>query len=192
MIRSALLARRAAFAAALVGLSLSLAPGLAHAGMTVSGKPKISFFAMGSPGFLDIEGESSTVTGTDDGTRLSFAVPMTSVSTGIDLRDGHMNNEYVKVAQFPNATFSLAKADVKWPAVLAESTTGTVKGTFNVHGVDQPVDVTYTAKKSKTGYRVTAKFSFDVSAHGIAIPSYLGITVDPKMKADVQVDLVDG
>jgi hypothetical protein len=31
-----------------------------------------------------------------------------------------------------------------------------------------------------------------VSAHGIAIPGYLGITVDPKMKADVQVDLVDG
>jgi len=192
VIRSAPLARYSAFAAALLGLSLSLAPGLAHAGMTASGKPKISFFATGSPGFLDIEGESSTLNVTDDGTRLTFSVPMTSVTTGIDLRDEHMNNEYVKVAQFPNATFSVAKADVKWPAALGESATGTIKATFNVHGVDRPVDVTYTAKKSKTGYRVTAKFDFDVASHGIAIPSYLGITVDPKMKADVTVDLVGG
>jgi polyisoprenoid-binding protein YceI len=167
-------------------------PSLAQAGMTVSGKPKISFFAVGSPGFLDIEGESTVVTTADDGTKLSFVVPMSSVTSGIDLRDDHMNNEYVKVAQFPNATLTLAKADVKWPAALAESATGTVKGTFNVHGVDQPVDIAYTVKKSKTGYRVNAKFPFDVTTHGIAIPSYLGITVDPKMNADVQVDLVDG
>ncbi|MDP2315488.1 MAG: YceI family protein [Pseudomonadota bacterium] len=192
MNRSAPWIRRALVAAAIVGSAAMLAPSLAHAAMTVSGKPKISFFATGSPGFLDIEGESSTVTTTDDGTRLTFVVPMTTVSTGIDMRDSHMNDEYVQVAQFPNATLSLAKADVKWPAALAESATGTITGTFNVHGIDQPIDVTYTTKKSKTGYRVNAKFAFDCSKHGIAIPAYMGVTVDPKMTAEVQVDLVDG
>ncbi|MDP2311014.1 MAG: YceI family protein [Pseudomonadota bacterium] len=174
------------------GALMLVVPSVAQAAMTVSGKPKVSFFAVGSPGFLDIEGVASVFTATDDGAKLTFVVPMASVESGISLRDDHMNNEYVKVAQFPNATLVLTKADVKWPAAVAESSTGTVKGTFNVHGVDQPVDIAYTVKKSKTGYRVNAKFPFDVTQHGIAIPSYLGITVDPKMNADVQVDLVDG
>jgi hypothetical protein len=53
------------------------------------------------------------------------------------------------------------------------------------------VSVEYTTSKTKTGWKVTGKFAFDVAAHGIAIPSYLGVTVDPKMKAEVTTDLVD-
>lgn len=180
-------------AAGLVAAALVVVlPGLAQAAMTVSGKPKITFSAVGSPGFLDIEGVGSTATATDDGTTLAFVVPMKSVSSGIALRDDHMNNEFVQVAQFPNATLTLAKADVKWPVALAESASGNVTATFNIHGVGQPVAVAYTVKKSKTGYRVNAKFPFDVTLHGIAIPSKMGVTVDPKMTADVQFDLVDG
>lgn len=178
---------------ALVALAVAFAaPSVADASTTIGPKPKISFMATGSPGFLDIEGESDTITVTDDGTTLTFVVPMASVSSGISLRDDHMNDNYVEVAKFPNATLSLGKAGVTWPATVGEAATGTVKGTFNVHGVDQPVDISYTVKKSKTGYRVNAKFPFDCVQHGIAIPSYLGVTVDPKMTAVVQVDLVDG
>ena len=180
---------RTALLAALVVLAV---PGVADAAMTAGQKAKISFTAVGSPGFLDIEGESDSISVTDDGTKLTFVVPMMSVSSGIDLRDEHMNAKYVEVAKFPNATLSLAKADVPWPAAVGEAATGVVKGTFNVHGVDQPVDIAYTVKKSKTGYRVNAKFPFDVANHGIAIPSYMGVTVEPKMNAVVQVDLVDG
>ena len=58
--------------------SLLLLPALlfasaALAGMRVDGKPKVSFFAVGSPGFLDIEGTSSDLVAGDDGTTLTFA-----------------------------------------------------------------------------------------------------------------------
>ncbi len=180
--------RPLAAAALVAALALPLA---ANAALKVDGKPKVSFFATGSPGFLDIEGTTNTVTAADDGTKLSFTVPMTSVKTGIDLRDEHMNNEYVKVAEFPNAILTVDKAAVQWGANVGEKKQGTVPGEFTVHGVAKPVTVAYTTQKSKSGWRVTGKFDFDVAQHGIAIPSYLGVTVDPKMRAEVTLDLLD-
>jgi polyisoprenoid-binding protein YceI len=174
---------------ALVGALL--VPAVAMAGMSVTGKPKIAFFATGSPGFLDIEGTSSSMTATDDGSTLTFVVPMSTVSTGISMRDDHMNNEYVQIGQYPNATLAIAKSGVTWPAASGEKKSGTVSGNFTVHGVTKPVSVSYTATKTSTGYKVTGKFNFDVAQHGITIPAYLGVTVDPKMKAEVTVDLAD-
>jgi polyisoprenoid-binding protein YceI len=180
---------RPLLAAALVAaLALPLA---ANAALKVDGKPKVSFLATGSPGFLDIEGVTNTVSATDDGTKLSFTVPMASVKTGIDLRDEHMNDKYVQVAQFPNAVLVLDKAGVQFGTALAEKKSGSVTGQFAIHGVAKPVTVAYTTQKSKTGWRVTANFTFDVSQHGIEIPAYLGVTVDPKMKSEVTLDLVD-
>jgi len=174
--------------AILVAAALAL-PMAAYAGLSVSGTPKVAFFATGSPGFLDIEGDSTTLTVTDDGTNLVFTVPMKTVSTGISMRDDHMNNEFVQVDKYPNVTLTLAKSAVQWPANAGDKTTGTASGTFNAHGVDQPASVTYTVKKTSTGYTVTGSFKFDASKHGIAIPSYMGVTVDPAMHAEVTVSL---
>ena len=172
-------------------LSALALPLVAEAAMQAGSKVKVAFFASGSPGFLDIEGDSNTLTVADDGTKLSFTVPMKSVHTGIDMRDDHMNNEYVDVAHFPNAVLTFAKADVKWPDVGATSK-GSVKATFNIHGQDQAVSVDYTIKHAGTTYSVSAKFNYDASAYGIQIPSYMGITVDPKQRAEVNLDLIDG
>ncbi len=175
----------------LAALLCSAAATSAYAAISVGGKPKVAFFAEGTPGALDIEGDTNTVTASDDGTKLVFTVPVTSVKTGIDLRDDHMCHEFCQVEQFPNLTLTLNKADIPWPTTLGQAAKGTVHATFNAHGVDAPVSVDYNVARSKTGYRVIAKFNFDVSQHGIAIPSYLGVTVDPKMHAEVTVDLVD-
>lgn len=173
-------------------LSLGVASTPAWAGMTLAGAPKVTFFAVGNPGFLDIEGVTNQMTVADDGTKLTFTVPMATVETGIDLRDDHMNNKYVEVATYPNVVLTLDKASVTWPAAVGESASGTAKATFTIRDVTQPADVTYTVKKSKTGYKVNAKFTFDVSKHGIAVPSYLGVTVESAMRAEVAFDLNEG
>ncbi len=191
-LRSTNMMRRLFVIAPSLIVALAVYSGAAEAAMGVTGKPKVAFFATATPGALDIEGDSSTVNVTDDGTKLAFAVPMESVHTGIDMRDDHMNNEFVEISKFPNATLTVARADLKFPTTLGETAGGTIKGTFNVHGVDVVEDVTYTLQRSKTGYRARASFKFDASQHGITIPSYLGITVDPKMNAEVTVDLIDG
>jgi len=175
-----------------LAFALALAtPSVAEAALKVDGKPTVTFFAVGSPGFLDIEGVTNTLSASDDGTRLVLSVPMTTVKSGIALRDEHMNEKYVETGKFPNVTIGLAKADVKWPVNVGEAHEGVVKAVFNAHGVDVPVDVSYRVSKTKTGFRVKAQFPFDTAAHGIAIPSYLGVTVDPKMRAEATVDLID-
>jgi polyisoprenoid-binding protein YceI len=172
-------------------LLLAAAPSAAHAGLQVAGTPKVAFEATMSPSFMSMEGASSVARVNDDGAALLFSVPFASVSTGIDLRDDHMRDNYLDVARFPDATLKLEKATLVWPQELKAAQSGTVKADFTVHGVTKPVDVAYTLRRSKTGWRVDASFAFDVSQHGIAIPTYTGVTVDPKMSAKVTLDLVD-
>lgn len=171
-------------------LSAMLAPS-ADAALKAEGKEKISFFATGSPGFLDIEGVTNTINVADDGSKVVFSVPMSTVKTGIDLRDDHMNNEFVQVDKFPNAVLTIDRAGIALPANMGEKAKGTAKGDFNIHGQSQPVDVTYQIQRSNSGYHVEGKFNFDTAKAGIQIPSYLGVTVDSKMHAEVALDLAD-
>jgi polyisoprenoid-binding protein YceI len=174
---------------ALLFAAMAFAPAGASAGTTIEGKPKLTFYATGSPGFMSIEGVTSTVKLTDDGTKLAFTVPMATVDSGITLRDEHMNKNYVQIDQFPDVVLEFAKADVKWPT--EGSTEATVQGTFTLHGVTQPTTVGYTISKTKTGWRVKARFDYDTSKHGITIEPYMGISFDSKMYATAVVDLVD-
>jgi polyisoprenoid-binding protein YceI len=180
-------------AAAVTALVLGLASATAEAGtLRLAGVPKVSFFAKGSPGALDIEGKTSTLVFTDDGTTLTFKVPMATVKTGIELRDQHMRDNYVEVAKYPEVTLTFPKADVKWPAAEGEETTGTITGSFTAHGATQPIEITYTVKSGKKGLAVEAGFPYDVTQYGIAIPSYLGVTIDPAQRAEVKILLLDG
>lgn len=176
--------------AALLAFALLL-PAVADAGMTIDGKPKVSYFATGSPGFMSIEGVSSTMTLVDDGTRLSFSVPMTTVDSGIPLRDEHQNEHYVQIDKYPNVTIDFAKADVAWPTEVGKSADVTVHGNFSVHGMTHPTDITANITKTKTGFKVKGRFDFNVNAFAIVIEPYMGISFDPKMYATVSLDLID-
>ncbi|MCK6503120.1 YceI family protein [Myxococcota bacterium] len=177
--------------AALLTLGLVLSSAPAAAAFQVTGKPKVTFYAEGSPGALDIEGKSGELSLSDDGTTVTAKVPLASVSTGIDLRDDHMKNKYMAIATFPDLTLRFARAELKLPTDAGQSTTGTLAATFNAHGVDQPVTVTYTVKKGKNAFEVDASFDYDISKHGVEIPSYLGITVDPAQNAKVRFEMLD-
>lgn len=177
--------------AALLVLALST-PAAADAGTTIAGKPKVTFYATGSPGFMSIEGVTSTMSVVDDGTRLTFTVPMATVDSGIPLRDEHMNKNYVQIDRYPDVAIDFARADVAWPAEVGKASEGTVSGRFTMHGVTQPATIQYTVTKAKTGFRVKARFDYDCSAHGITIEPYMGVSFDPKMYATVTMDLVDG
>lgn len=164
----------------------------AFAGWSLDGKGKVTFSAQGSPGALDIKGKGDDLALSDDGTTIVASVVLDSVSTGIDLRDDHMKHEFLLIDTFPKATISFAKDQIQLPTEVGQATNGTVAATFNVHGVDAPVTVAWSIRKSKTGYLVDASFDYDASANGIEIPSYLGITVDPKQKASVRFSMLDG
>lgn len=174
-----------------LGVALALSSSTALAAFRVDGKPKVSFFAEGSPGALDIEGKTTDLTLVDDGTTVKAIVKLDTVTTGIDLRDRHMKEKYLHVDQYPEATLTLSRADLQLPTEVGKSTKGELSATFSCHGVDEPVTVTYTIKKSKTGYAVDASFHYNAAAHDIDIPSYLGITVSPEQHARARFNMID-
>lgn len=181
--------RRALFGTIAALLLIASAPALAA--MTTSGPGKVVFYATGSPGFLDIEGATSDIAASDDGTNLRFTVRLDTITTGIELRDTHMREKFMQTVQFPTADLVVPRAAIAWPSDTGSAVTGTIDAPFTAHGVTQSVHVEYTVRKSKTGWRVSAKFPFDISRHGIEVPSYLGVTVAPTMRAEVLFDLVD-
>ncbi len=174
--------------------ALLLTPSAALAGLKVDSTiaaPKITFHANGEPGALDIDAVTNECTAADDGTTLTFTVPLGKLDTGIELRDEHMKDKFLLVGTYPNATLSFAKSNIAWPTELGKSAKGKLEAQFTAHGVTKPVSVTYDVSKTKQGYKATASFGYDISQHGIDVPSYLGVTVDAKQEAKAVIYLID-
>lgn len=165
---------------------LSLSPSTAQAGWYVDpaiAKPAVGFNANGSPGALDIEATTNDGTLTDDGVNLLFTVPLANVKTGIDLRDEHMKTKFMHVDQHPNVTLSIAHASLMLPTELGKKTSGKNTAQFTALGVAKPTDLTWEVQKTVAGYKLTGSFAFDISEHGVEVPSFMGVTVDSKMTA---------
>lgn len=148
---------------------------------------KVEFLAIGKPAALKIRGNvaqdaKTPLKGQLDlaGTALSgtATLSLSSLTTGIGLRDSHMKDNYLHVAKFPEASIVLDKISLPAPFSTGDSTTGTdFSGKLLLHGVEKPI--AGTAQISKKGETLGVKFAFKLklSDHAIDIPSYLGIKV---------------
>lgn len=171
-----------------LALGLTTSPN-AQAGLVLTGTPKVRFHADGPAGF-NIDGQTKTMTVADDGTTLRLVVPLSTVDSGISLRDHHML-DYAGVKSFPDLVLEVPRSEVKLPAEKGDVSKVTTTATFTCHGQSQPVQVKWTIKKGKANYLVKGSFTFNTESHGIEIPSYMGITVDPAMSANAKFNLID-
>ncbi len=153
--------------------------------------PKVSpvtFQAIGKPGFLKINGENANVEGTivsNDG-KLSgtLTVPLTKLSTGIDLRDEHMKNKYFEIEKYPNAVLTLDET----PSTL-DGKEQTFTGKLKLKNVEKPVKGTLIFK-DQSGKEATGHAEFEVKMQDFAelgVPSYKGITVADVVKIKVDI-----
>ena len=154
-------------------------------------KGQVVFEAVGKPSFLKIkgqgEGPEGEVSVTDKVTG-SFKFKMSSLDTGIGLRNDHMKNKYLEVEKFPTAELKIEEV-ANFDAAKAEATALPFKGTLTIHGVAKPVAGTVDVKKKDKGYAVAANFETKITEYSIAIPSYAGITVADSVKVSVQTEL---
>lgn len=175
------------FTAALLSACL-LIPAVASAGLSIYGRSKVGFKAVG-PGGLKINGTSSDLSITEEEELFIFSVKMDTVTTGIGLRDRHMNEKYVQTEEYPTAELHVAKSDLEFPESGKKE--GTAPATFHAHGKSQDTELRYTIKAISKGYKVDGEFDFNTTELGIEIPSYLGVTVDPAMTGHATFKLKD-
>ena len=174
----------------LAGLILCLWSLPAAAEIKMIGKPKVGFDADGSAG-LDIAATAAPdgFSVKEENGKVIFTIKMTSIDTGIELRNHHMCDKFAECEKYPTATLTIERSAL--PIPTTEEKKVSIPGTFNAHGVDQPTTVDMTVKPGKNGWEIDGSFKFNSTNHGIAIPNYLGVTVYPDMVGHAKFTLVE-
>lgn len=161
-------------------LALMMSGSVAQAMVAYKFQPsqgKIEFKTKGWPSLITIKGEGEGVQGqliNKDGKlngQLQFQ--LSTLKTGIDLRDTHMKDKYLEVKSFPTATLTLS--DV----VVPKNLQGDIqfKGAMKLHGKTKNVEITGTLKNSSGKISMTATIPIKLTDFSIPIPNYKGITV---------------
>ena len=142
------------------------------------------------PAGLSIIAKSSNVSVDDTGPDISFTIPIDSFKTGISLRDEHMRKA-VESDKFSDVKLVIHDADIKLPGIDDTNSVDTY-GDLTFHGVTKRIPVHYESVgdcESHIGAKV--KFWIDVRDFSVVPPSYLGISVKPRVDVVAQVRLTN-
>jgi polyisoprenoid-binding protein YceI len=148
-------------------------------------RTSVTILARGPAG-LRIEGKGSEVSVEEDASTLLFSVPLAPLETGISLRDRHLR-EILEAEKYPSATLRVSRSALRFPG-KHDPAEGTADAELTLHGQSRPVKVHYRAELG-TGdiTRVRGSFQLDMRDFDITAPSYLGITLAPKVEVRVEV-----
>ncbi len=119
-------------------------------------------------------------TGTASG---SVVVDVTSGDTGSNARDRKMHKEILESAKYPEATFTPTK--VSGPSGLNDHETLEVAGTFNLHGTDHAVTLTFPITLNGPTLTTHTHMVLPYVAWGLKNPSTFILRVNDKLDLDI-------
>ena len=102
----------------------------------------------------------------------NIVVDMSSLSTGLELRDEHAKNKYLDIKKYPEAVL-----------VTATGENGTGEGKLKYRNQEKPIKGTY--KVLSGGKAIQADFKIKLSDYDIKGINYKGIGVDDEVKLEV-------
>ena len=150
------------------------------AGVERTGAANATFTGKGPAGFK-LEGKTDQLSIKEEGDKVLFSLPLSTLKTGIDLRDTHMREKYLQVDKYPNLVLEVPWSAIKLPED-GQTATQTVPGKMTLHGQTKDVSVTYTVKRTGDVYETSGKVPLNLKDFGVDIPSYLGVTVKPDIE----------
>jgi polyisoprenoid-binding protein YceI len=133
-------------------------------------------------GYVVLDGDGVRAVEAPEGAQLYFEVDLASLDTGIGLRNRHMRDNYLEVEEYPWATFS---GDVARILEAPGGWTVRSRGTFTVHGVEQPRVLECAVSEDGDGFAVACAFDVNLGDHDIEIPRVMFL----KLAEDVRVDV---
>lgn len=137
-----------------------------------------------------VTGKVTTVEGSRhvDG---AFVVDLTTLQTGIGLRDMHLRDNYLEVSRGPGYDTAVLEAIVLDAPVPARGQSAVLgfSGVLTLHGRSNPVigRVELAPKADRLDVKVTFPLRIDVYA--IARPAYLGVGVTNQVEVSVRATL---
>jgi len=146
---------------------------------------KITFLAKGRPALISIKGEGEGAKGVlrEEGGLLQgeLSFLLSTLKTGIELRDQHMKTKYLETEKFPETVLTikgLPKPPVGSPTPF--------EGSLRLHGVDSAVKGVVTLSEAAAEKILKAEFTVKLSQFKIEIPSFKGITVAEDVTVQVE------
>jgi len=151
-----------------------------------------------------IHGRTSSVSGTIDAdaanandAKVNVSIDLTTLDTGISMRNDHMRNRFLQVEQFPKAEFK--SVSISGPKTVAPNKPAefTVTGDMTIHGVTKRVtapvrvvlipesELTKSSRGPGDWIHATADFAVKLSDFGITVPQTLGM----KLSNDIALRL---
>ena len=115
-----------------------------------------------------------------------LSVDLSTLDTGIALRNTHLREKYLEVArgaEFASAVISGVRLDKAGTSTFRGQTP--FAGTLLLHGVRRPMAGQAEIRSEGNDVRVLASFPLHIDDYGIAAPRYLGVGV----KNEVQVKI---
>lgn len=158
----------------------------------------VKFFAIGNPSAIRINGvgtapEGNLIIDSNDKATLikgNFEFDLTSLNTGIDMRDSHMKENYLEVAKFPNSKLVIDPIQINENISKASfSKTSEFKGKLFLHGEEKPIVGSTEIVSKNDQYIVFAKFKIKSSDFKIEVPSFAGITMGDEVDIEVEFNL---
>ena len=173
----------------LIGMTAALG---ASAALVKSGTPAVKFFAKGKglgmvP--MDVNGSSSNLGVTEKDGKISVTVPVSSFSTGIEMRDKHMKSKYLHADKHPNVTLVVERSALQFPNGKPVKSDAT--GQLTLHGQTKAKKFSYKAEQSGGVLKVSAAFDIDITQFGIEKPEEYGVKIEPNVKIDVKFEVKD-
>lgn len=107
---------------------------------------------------------------------VDFYVDLTTLDTGIKLRDKHMRDDYLETKKYPFAEFTGSFSDEDMEKIKnKQSGSYIVKGNFEVHGVQRSreieISLVFNQEKSQLNFETT--FNMKLTDHEIQIPKLM-------------------
>lgn len=140
----------------------------------------IEFKAKGKPALISIDGTSTLLNGTlkshNDQFDGEFDLELTSLNTGVELRDDHLKNKYLEVEKFPKAKLTFKNIRIE------RNSETNFKANLMLHGQENEVNGTALLSDQN---KLMAEFTINLVDFGIEIPSFQGITVAKEVKIKV-------
>ena len=119
-----------------------------------------------------------------------LAVELSSLDTGIELRNQHLREKYLEVGKGPDYSNAVLKdLHVEGIDPSTPNGKGTFSGTLRLHGTERQVKGNIEVRRSGSGLRARASFPVMLEEFAIAKPRYLGVGVADQVTVRVTFDL---
>lgn len=158
------------FSALVLGLLCYLLPSENVSAQSYTSETGYVEFVSTAP-LLEFKGTSDHLTGLIDldENLVDFYVDLNTLDTGIDLRNNHMRDSYLETDKYRFAEFTGNLTSGFDPSLMKEQEVSAI-GTFQIHGVEQEIEVKGTLQQMDNGLQLDASWTILLEDYNIDKP----------------------